>query len=233
MAVTKRLRYEVLRRDDHTCQYCGEAAPDVTLHVDHIIPVALGGTDQPGNLVAACKDCNLGKSSVPSDAPLIDGINSRAAAYALDMTDRMTRIRATLELEDEYLTEFEDAWKLWRRDGEHLPLPSDYRSGVYRFARMGVPMRLLERAIETAMTKAGLRGPHGEFQYMAGVIWRTLDETDVAANITPQAVSVYTELEFDDRMSDERMDAYLKGYAKAEQDMKGATDGSRARPDQN
>lgn len=35
MPVSKRLRYEVLRRDSHTCRYCGGAAPDVKLTVDH------------------------------------------------------------------------------------------------------------------------------------------------------------------------------------------------------
>ena len=28
MAVSKRLRYEILRRDNHTCRYCGASAPD-------------------------------------------------------------------------------------------------------------------------------------------------------------------------------------------------------------
>lgn len=33
MAVSKRLRYEILRRDDHACRYCGDRAPDVKLTV--------------------------------------------------------------------------------------------------------------------------------------------------------------------------------------------------------
>lgn len=58
MAVSKRLRYEILRRDNHTCRYCGATAPDVKLTVDHVVPVALGGSDVPTNLVAACDACN-------------------------------------------------------------------------------------------------------------------------------------------------------------------------------
>ena len=58
MAITKRTRYEVLKRDNHACRYCGAVAPDVKLQVDHVIPVALGGTDNPDNLVAACVACN-------------------------------------------------------------------------------------------------------------------------------------------------------------------------------
>jgi hypothetical protein len=54
-------RFSVLARDNYTCRYCGRSAPEVTLHVDHIIPVAEGGTDEPANLVTACADCNEGK----------------------------------------------------------------------------------------------------------------------------------------------------------------------------
>ena len=54
MAVTKRMRFEILRRDNHACRYCGATAPDVKLAVDHVTPVALGGTDSPDNLVASC-----------------------------------------------------------------------------------------------------------------------------------------------------------------------------------
>lgn len=102
MAVTKRTRFEVLRRDDHTCQYCGAKAPDVKLTIDHVMPVSLGGDDKPGNLVTACRDCNAGKSSITPDSPLVEGLSDRAAAYALGMQDKMTRFRADVEAADEY-----------------------------------------------------------------------------------------------------------------------------------
>ena len=61
MAVSKRTRFEVLRRDNHACRYCGRTAPEVKLTLDHVVPVSLGGTDDPDNLVAACHDCNSGE----------------------------------------------------------------------------------------------------------------------------------------------------------------------------
>lgn len=61
-SLPKTLRFEVLKRDSFKCQYCGAAAPDVLLEVDHIKPVAGGGTDDIWNLVTACKPCNAGKS---------------------------------------------------------------------------------------------------------------------------------------------------------------------------
>ena len=57
------LRWEILKRDAFTCQYCGRSAPDVKLEVDHIIPVSEGGTDTKDNLITACYSCNRGKSA--------------------------------------------------------------------------------------------------------------------------------------------------------------------------
>lgn len=65
MAIGKRLRFEILKRDGFTCRYCGAKGGEVKLQVDHIKPRALGGSDHPDNLIAACKGCNVGKSAVP------------------------------------------------------------------------------------------------------------------------------------------------------------------------
>ncbi len=51
--LTKR---EVLRRDDYTCQYCGQKTTHLT--IDHVIPRHLGGAHDWSNLVAACPSCN-------------------------------------------------------------------------------------------------------------------------------------------------------------------------------
>ncbi|GAC1376885.1 MAG: hypothetical protein NVSMB4_06000 [Acidimicrobiales bacterium] len=73
-AISKRLRYEILRRDNFACRYCGLPAAGgvVQLHIDHVIPVAMGGTNDASNLTAACPDCNRGKrASMPSDAVIM------------------------------------------------------------------------------------------------------------------------------------------------------------------
>lgn len=61
ISLSKSERYEILKRDSFTCQYCGAKAPDVILEVDHIIPVAEGGTNDAFNLITSCRDCNRGK----------------------------------------------------------------------------------------------------------------------------------------------------------------------------
>ena len=59
--LSKKMRFEVFKRDKFTCQYCGRMSPDVILEVDHIKPVAEGGTNDLINLVTSCMDCNRGK----------------------------------------------------------------------------------------------------------------------------------------------------------------------------
>lgn len=69
--ITKKLRFDVFKRDAFQCVYCGETPPKVTLEIDHIEPVSKGGTNDINNLVTACFDCNRGKgktrlSSIPN-----------------------------------------------------------------------------------------------------------------------------------------------------------------------
>lgn len=62
-SISPKLRFEVFKRDGFRCQYCGRSAPQVRLHVDHIEPVAAGGTNDLTNLITSCSECNLGKGA--------------------------------------------------------------------------------------------------------------------------------------------------------------------------
>lgn len=50
----QRIRQRILKRDNHTCFYCGGAATVV----DHVQGVTADGSDDDSNLVACCKPCN-------------------------------------------------------------------------------------------------------------------------------------------------------------------------------
>ena len=65
MSVSTRTRFEIFKRDGFRCRYCGKTTMETVLHVDHVVPRAGGGTDDPENLITACQACNLGKSDVP------------------------------------------------------------------------------------------------------------------------------------------------------------------------
>ncbi|WP_081670378.1 HNH endonuclease [Rhizobium leucaenae] len=61
--ISQGVRFDVFRRDNFTCVYCGRSSPEVTLHCDHVEAHSKGGSDDKSNLVTACIDCNLGKST--------------------------------------------------------------------------------------------------------------------------------------------------------------------------
>lgn len=64
MAISKKIRFEVFKRDGFVCQYCGKHPPEVTLEIDHIQPKSKKGTDDINNLITACFDCNRGKTNI-------------------------------------------------------------------------------------------------------------------------------------------------------------------------
>ncbi len=92
--VSKRIRFEVFKRDKFTCQYCGRPAPDVVLQADHIKPVADGGENNLLNLVTSCRDCNAGKG----DKALSDDSAIQKQRHALeDLQERREQINMMLE----------------------------------------------------------------------------------------------------------------------------------------
>jgi len=61
--ITRQLRHEVFKRDDYKCLECGASNKKRTLHIDHIVPVSRGGTDELENLQTLCEQCNLSKAN--------------------------------------------------------------------------------------------------------------------------------------------------------------------------
>ena len=58
------IRYNVLKRDNFSCQICGITAKDGAKSlVDHIVPGSKGGKTVMSNLQTLCERCNIGKSN--------------------------------------------------------------------------------------------------------------------------------------------------------------------------
>lgn len=57
----KKSQWWLDRLNQGLCHYCGKKFPPDELTMDHIVPVARGGTSTPGNIVPSCKPCNASK----------------------------------------------------------------------------------------------------------------------------------------------------------------------------
>lgn len=114
-AISKSLRFEVFKRDNFTCQYCGGQAPEVVLHVDHINPVAGGGDNDILNLITSCEPCNLGKGARKLDD---NSVIQKQRAQLEDLNQRREQLEMMLEwrdslasLDDELIDRFDQAFQ--------------------------------------------------------------------------------------------------------------------------
>lgn len=175
MAISKRLRFEILRRDGHACRYCGEKAPKVKITVDHVVPKALGGTDEPTNLVAACGPCNSGKSSGSPDAPLVADVESDAmrwqmawaAAVAQAERDGKQREKDIAKVKRNYVAAYKG------RHGEAPFLPEGWQASVGRWLDLGLPMAMIDQAISATVGRTNVRR-EDRWSYLAGCCWGKL-----------------------------------------------------------
>lgn len=92
--LSKKIRFEVFKRDKFTCQYCGRKSPDVILNCDHIDPVAKGGTNEITNLITSCFDCNSGKSDRKLDD---DTVVAKQRRQLEEIQERREQIKLMLE----------------------------------------------------------------------------------------------------------------------------------------
>lgn len=147
--LSKRIRFEVFKRDSFTCQYCGAQPPGVVLECDHIKPVANGGGNSMENLITSCEECNRGKSdkllgdrAVRPDATLMYLQTQQEIA-------ELKRYQKEKQIEREAFKEFtnildEACWDA--SDSEWAPLESTILKLIERF-----PLKIVfEACIVTA-----------------------------------------------------------------------------------
>lgn len=113
-SISKKMRFEVFKRDKFTCQYCGKSAPDVVLEVDHIKPVSKGGSNNILNLVTACFECNRGKTNTElSDNTVIKKQEKQIQELAerREQLDMLLEWRSGLSnLENDYVQAVVEVW---------------------------------------------------------------------------------------------------------------------------
>lgn len=170
-SMSKRLRFDVFKRDGFTCQYCGAHPPAVLLHVDHITPVAGGGENDIDNLVTSCAPCNLGKSDVP-----LSVVPKTLSEKAHEVAEREEQLRGYQQiltavrdrLEDEA---FEIAYAIFpHKKGE--PVRKDWLQSIKMFLK-----RLGFHEVHEAAEKAdslNKYSPNTTFKYFCGVCWKKI-----------------------------------------------------------
>lgn len=185
MAISSRLRFEILRRDNFTCRYCGANADASPLTIDHVIPTALGGPDTAENLVAACQDCNAGKSSTTPDAETVADVSADALMWAQAKAQARDEHLEAAHRWDLELDAFHGIWTNYGhedRDGvfHHETLPADWRTTVCQFLNDGLPFAAIEEFIHITMS-ARLSARTDRFRYFCGCCHNRIRDLDQRA----------------------------------------------------
>lgn len=175
--MNQRLRFEILRRDNYRCKYCGATADEAKLTVDHVIPAALGGADEPSNLVTACQPCNAGKTSSTPDAATVADVEQRTHAFAEAMRQAAAIQQRDQQAQDAYRKQFEDYWEYLFWDGT---LYRNSLSIVEGWYAAGLEISVLK----SLMYSTHRRDSDEPFKYLCGCVRNVLRQrNEIAAQI--------------------------------------------------
>lgn len=183
VATSKRLRFEVFKRDGFRCAYCGKSPPDAVLECDHIQATADEGTDDINNLITSCFDCNRGKSNIsltkiPSQlAENLEILKAKEFQYAeylkyLKLIERRIN-KSIAKVRKVFESYFPD--KTFVRDFEQVSLKRFLKS-------------LSEPEIIESITLACSRkydNPDNAIRYFCGICWHKIKGIGDASNTLP------------------------------------------------
>lgn len=184
VTISKKTRFNIFARDSFSCQYCGRTPPAVILHLDHVIPLAEGGTDDPDNLITACKECNLGKGTkLLSIAPKGTGISDRISELK-EQEAQLAAYRKFLEKnrqrQESEIEEIADYWSRLFDNQKELTL-----TGKLKFQNW-LTIFPLPRIIEAMnIARAKIISPEDHIKYTHGILrnWKLAQENPERANI--------------------------------------------------
>lgn len=170
--MSKKLRFDVFKRDGFICQYCGNCPPAVVLEVDHINPVANGGKNSVDNLITACFDCNRGKG-----AGLLTSLPESVADKAAIMAEKLEQLKAFERLikskkrhEEKQIDEVQEAFQVHFTGYSFNP---KFRESVRLFLRK-LPGHVVVDYMHLACTRIPRRDD--AVKYFCGICWKCIKE---------------------------------------------------------
>ena len=163
----KKTRFQVFKRDEFKCCYCGRCPPNVVLEVDHIIAVANGGTNQIDNLITSCFDCNRGKGAEPlASVPLA---LSEKIVLQQEKMDQLKALDRLLKQQKKRETaQVNEVEKVFQMIWENQEFSDHFRISVARFIG-DIGLEECVWAMNRACAKA--RNSEASLKYFCGICW--------------------------------------------------------------
>lgn len=172
-SMSKKLRFDVFKRDSFKCQYCGSTPPTVILEVDHIHPVSQGGKNCLDNLLTACFDCNRGKGAHLLSA-IPESVTDRAALLAekMEQVKAFARlVKSRKKMEEGQIDEVEDAFRIHFTGFGFSP---SFRESVRIFVQK-LPAHDVSAYMHLACARVAGRRDDA-IKYFCGICWKVIKE---------------------------------------------------------
>lgn len=164
-SLRKSARFAIFQRDGFTCAYCGRRPPNAVLEIDHIVPLAEGGTNDDTNLITSCEDCNAGKGKKvlvgPGPKPDVE-VDYLAAQQELAELERYNRLKAQRDrVREEVIANLQETW-------------------VTSLEGLGVenPRVPLRSAVDNLLLTFEPEDIEWSFRYAIGRVWRKWFDED-------------------------------------------------------
>lgn len=172
-SVSKKIRFEVFKRDGFRCAYCGKMPPEVILEIDHIIPVSKKGTNDINNLIASCFDCNRGKRNIELDrvpSKITENIEvlKEKEDQVMELRRFIKKINARIKRDidkiDKIYSLYFEGWSMTER----------FKRGTLTYFLKNLPYHEVEDACDIAFNR--IAGEESSIKYFCGICHNKIRE---------------------------------------------------------
>jgi CRISPR/Cas system Type II protein with McrA/HNH and RuvC-like nuclease domain len=175
MSFSKKIRFEVFKRDGFKCAYCGKEPPTVVLEIDHIEPKASGGNNTLDNLITACFDCNRGKKDIPLSK--IPGTIAENIEIIKEREEQLKEYRKLIKsIERRKLKEIDSCRELFESYFEKSTFTQHFEDTTLRLFLSKIPHHQVLHALRSACIKR-IDDPQSSIKYFCGICWSIIKGT--------------------------------------------------------
>jgi hypothetical protein len=171
--ISKRTRFEIFKRDNFACVYCGRKPPDVILEIDHLHPHSKGGHDKMYNLVTSCFDCNRGKSNTElTDLPpklLTDFDEKKEKQSQIDEYRKFID-----DIEKKRSEDMDRVDAIYNKAFQDWCLSENFRNKTLKRFLAMLPFHEVESAMSAACSKM-YHNEDKAIKYFCGICWGKFD----------------------------------------------------------
>lgn len=173
--ISKKLRFEVFKRDGFQCAYCGKSPPTVMLEIDHIDPVSKGGKCDINNYLTACFDCNRGKTNITLDK--IPSKVSENLEILKIQEEQIAEYRKFIKKIDRRLKkDIGDISAIYTDVFKDYQLSTHFKNGSVKQFLRKLPKHEVVEAMEIAVGK--ISDSSKAINYFCGICWTKINNKD-------------------------------------------------------